>query len=118
MALNTNKDLKQYYTISEVAKMFNINETALRFWEKEFPTLIKPRKGGRGIRMYTQNDIDKIGMIYHLVKERGMTLEGARKELTVNRGVEAVNRQMEIIEHLKIVRDELQAIGKELNDLN
>lgn len=116
--LNTDKNLKKYFSIKEVAARFGVAETLLRFWEKEFPTLIKPRKGGRGIRMYTQNDIDKIGMIYHLVKERGMTLEGARKELTVNRGVETVNRQMEIIEHLKIVRDELQAIGKELNDLN
>lgn len=116
--LNTDKNLKKYFSIKEVAARFGVAETLLRYWEKEFPTLIKPRKGGRGIRMYTQNDIDKIGMIYHLVKERGMTLEGARKELTVNRGVEAVNRQMEIIEHLKIVRDELQAIGKELNDLN
>jgi DNA-binding transcriptional MerR regulator len=77
MVLNKNKDLKLYYSISEVAQMFNVAETLLRFWEKEFPN-ISPRKAGRGIRQYTKEDIEEIRLVYHLVKERGMTLQGAR----------------------------------------
>ena len=116
--LNTDKNPKQFYSISEVAAKFNVSETLLRFWEKEFPTIIKPRKGGRGIRMYSEKDIAKIGTIYHLVKERGLTLEGARKEITRKRGVEESTKTVDIIERLKRVRNELQAIGKELNDMN
>lgn len=59
MALNTNKELKLFYSISEVAKMFNVSETLLRFWEKEFPN-IKPRKAGRGIRQYSKDDIEEV----------------------------------------------------------
>jgi DNA-binding transcriptional MerR regulator len=69
MALNTNKELKLFYSISEVAKMFNVSETLLRFWEKEFPN-IKPRKAGRGIRQYSKDDIEEVRSVYHLVKER------------------------------------------------
>lgn len=116
--LKTDKNPKQFYSISEVAAKFNVAETLLRFWEKEFPTVIKPRKGGRNIRMYSEKDIEKIGLIYHLVKERGLTLEGARKEITRKRGVEESTKNIDIINRLKTVRNELQAIGKELNDMN
>ena len=73
MALNTNKELKLYYSISEVAEMFDVNESLLRFWEKEFPQ-IKPRKTSGGTRQYRKEDIETIKLIYHLVKEKGMTL--------------------------------------------
>ena len=73
--LNTDKELKLYYSISEVARMFDVNESLLRFWEKEFPQL-RPKKGGRGIRQYRKEDIETVKLIYHLVKERGMTLPG------------------------------------------
>ncbi|MCQ2076602.1 MAG: MerR family transcriptional regulator [Bacteroidaceae bacterium] len=116
--LNADKNLKQFFSISEVASHLGVSETLLRFWEKEFPTIIKPQKGARGIRKYTQKDIDNISTIYHLVKERGMTLDGARKAITSKRGVEAFRKQVEVIERLKSVRDELQAIGRELNDMN
>ena len=76
--LNTDKNLKLYYSISEVAAMFDVNESLLRFWEKEFPQL-NPKKGGRGIRQYRKEDIETVKLIYHLVKERGMTLPGARQ---------------------------------------
>lgn len=116
--LNTDKNLKQYFSIGEVAERFGVTESLLRFWEKEFPSVIKPMKGGRGVRMYTEKDIEKIGLIYHLVKERGMTLEGARRKITKDKGTEQSEKQLKIINYLKAVRDELQAIGKELNDLN
>ena len=114
MALNTNKDLKLYYSISEVAKMFNVSETLLRYWEKEFPN-IKPHKAGRGVRQYTKEDIEEVRIVYRLVKERGMTLEGARTSM--KRDKKSTNKQIEVIERLKAVRDELQAINKAFNAL-
>lgn len=115
MALNKNKDLKMFYNIGEVAKMFQVTETLLRFWEKEFPN-IKPRKAGRGIRQYTKADIEQVRLVHHLVKERGMTLQGARDALRRDKS-KTVNRNVEVIERLKAIRTELQAIGKELNTL-
>ena len=115
MALNKNKDLKMFYSISEVAQMFNVTETLLRYWEKEFPN-IKPQKGGRGIRQYTKEDIEQIKLVHHLVKERGLTLQGARDMLKRNRKGD-VNRQIEVIDRLKAIKAELQEIGKNLNGL-
>lgn len=114
MALNKNKDLKMFYSISEVAQMFNVTETLLRFWEKEFSN-IKPQKVGRGIRQYTKADIEQVRLVYHLVKERGMTLQGARDMIKRDKGGGSVNRKIEVIERLKSIRTDLQAISKELN---
>ena len=94
---------KQIY-ISEVAQMFDVNESLLRFWEKEFPQ-ISPKKGSRGVRQYRKEDVETIRLIYHLVKERGMTLPGARQKLKDNR--EATIRNFEIIDRLKQIRQEL-----------
>ena len=115
MALNKNKDLKMFYSIGEVAQMFNVTETLLRFWEKEFPT-IKPQKAGRGIRQYTRADIEQVKLVYHLVKERGMTLQGARDMIKRDKS-KTVKRSIEVIEKLKDIRSELQAIGRDLNGL-
>lgn len=116
--LNTDKPLKQFFSIGEVAARFGVTESLLRFWEKEFPTVIKPMKNQRGKRMYSDKDIDRIALVYHLVRERGMTLEGARRKITQEKGSGQMERQLRIINYLKSVRDELQAIGRELNDLN
>lgn len=113
--LNTNKELKRFYSIKEVAAMFDVSESLLRFWETEFPN-IHPHKGGRGIRQYTKEDIEEVRTVHHLVKERGMTLQGARD--TMKRDKAGTNKQIEIIERLTTVRDELQAIGKELGALD
>ena len=115
MALNKNKDLKMYYSISEVAQMFNVTETLLRFWEKEFPN-IKPQKAGRGIRQYTKADLEQVRLVYHLVKERGMTLQGARDAIRRDKS-KTVNRNIEVIEKLKDIRSQLQAISKDMNGL-
>ena len=115
MALNKNKDLKLYYSIGEVAQMFNVTETLLRIWEKEFPT-IKPQKAGRGIRQYTKADLEQVRLVYHLVKERGMTLQGARDAIRRDKS-KGINRNIEVIEKLKDIRTELQAIGKDLGGL-
>ena len=115
MALNKNKDLKLYYSIGEVAQMFNVSETLPRFWEKALPT-IKPQKAGRGIRQYTKADIEQVKLVYHLVKERGMTLQGARDTIRRDKS-KTVNRNIEVIEKLKEIRSELQAIGRDMNGL-
>lgn len=104
MPYNPDKELKLYYSISEVAQMFDVNESLLRFWEKDFPQL-KPKRAGRGVRQYTKEDIEQVKLIYHLVKERGMTLPGARKRMTNQK--ETTERNFEIVERLKSIRQEL-----------
>lgn len=71
---------KRYYSIGEVAKAFGVNTSLLRFWEKEFDQ-IKPKKKQSGIRKYTQEDVKSIQLVYHLVKEKGLTIDGAKKQL-------------------------------------
>lgn len=112
MALNTNKNLKLYYSISEVAEIFNVNESLLRFWEKEFPQ-ITPKKTASGMRQYRKEDLETIKLIYHLVKEKGMTLPGARQKLKDNK--EATVNNFEIIDRLKSIKEELLAIKNELD---
>ena len=114
MPLNPNKDLKMYYSIGEVAAIFNVSETLLRFWEKEFPQ-IKPKKIGRNIRQYTKEDIEQIRVIYNLVKVRGFKIAAARETLKKNK--EGAANTMEVIERLQKVKAELLAIKKELGTL-
>ena len=109
---NTDKELKLYYSISEVAGMFDVNESLLRFWETEFPQL-RPKKGGRGIRQYRKEDIETVKLIYHLVKERGMTLPGARQRMKDNK--EATLRNFEIVERLRSIREELIGMKEALD---
>ncbi len=71
---------KTYYSIGEVAKTFGVNTSLIRFWENEFD-IIKPHKNKKGNRMFTQQDVDNFHIIYHLVKERGFTLQGAKIKL-------------------------------------
>lgn len=73
--------VKLYYSIGEVSKMFDVNTSLIRFWEKEF-TVLKPKKNKKGNRLFTQKDVDNLHLIYHLVKEKGYTLDGAKKQLS------------------------------------
>ena len=95
--------------------MMNVTETLLRYWEKEFPN-INPNQIGRGIRQYTKADIEQVKKVYHLVKERGMTLQGARDMLKRNKGGE-IDRNVDVIERLKDIRAELQDISRHLSTL-
>ena len=106
------KDLKLYYSISEVAQMFDVNESLLRFWEKEFPQL-SPKKGSRGVRQYRKEDIETVKLFYHLVKERGMTLPGARQRMKDNK--ENTLRNFEIVDRLKAIREELLRMKRALD---
>ncbi len=115
MSLSTNKNRKLFYSIAEVAERFNVNQSLLRFWEKEFPQ-IAPKTNKRGVRMYREEDIELIGMIYNLVKEKGMTISGARQRL-VNEH-KSVHQRYDVTTRLRIVRDELLAIKKELDQLS
>ncbi|WP_072529784.1 MerR family transcriptional regulator [Bacteroides ilei] len=112
MAYKAEKELKLYYSIKEVAEMFGVNESLLRYWEKEFP-MISPKKAGGNIRQYRKEDIENIRLVYHLVKEKGMTLAGAKQRLKQNR--EETRDTAEIIERLKKVREELVSMRKELD---
>lgn len=112
MALKENKSLKLYYSIGEVADQFGVNESLLRYWEKEFD-IIKPKKNAKGTRSYRKEDIENIGLIYHLVKEKGLTLDGAKKKLKENK--EGVSRTHEIITRLQSIKDELLSMKAELD---
>jgi DNA-binding transcriptional MerR regulator len=114
MALNPTTEKKLYYTISEVAEMFQVNESLLRYWEKEFPT-ISPKKTGRNIRRYTAEDIEQVRLVYNLVKVKGMKINAARDVLKSNK---SGDRQVsDAVDILKGIRNELVAIRNELNDL-
>ncbi|MBQ1973595.1 MAG: MerR family transcriptional regulator [Paraprevotella sp.] len=114
MALNPHKELKLYYSISEVAEMFDVTETLLRYWEKEFPT-IAPRKSGRNIRQYTKEDIEEIRVVHNLVKVRGMKLAAARQALKTNK--EGSQQTTEVMMRLQAIKEELMSIKKELDGL-
>jgi len=102
---------KLFYKIGEVADMFAVNVSLIRFWEKEFD-LLKPKKNNKGNRMFTKKDVDNLTIIYHLVKERGFTLEGAKKKLKENKG-DTINN-IEIVNHLKDIRGFLVRLREEL----
>jgi DNA-binding transcriptional MerR regulator len=102
---------KLYFTISEVAGMFNVNASLIRYWEKEFD-IIQPRKNKKGTRFFTKHDIDNFHLIYNLVKERGMTLKGAQKKLKESR--EEATNNFEIIKSLKEIKEMLLEIKEEL----
>ena len=114
MAYNPNKDLKMYYSISEVARMFDVNESLLRYWEKEFP-IISPKKAGGNIRQYRKEDIENIRLVYHLVKEKGMTLQGAKQRLKMNK--EKTAQTVEVVNRLKEIREELVKLRKSMDYL-
>ncbi len=102
---------KLYYSIGEVSEMFGVNASLIRFWEKEFD-IIKPKKNTKGNRQYTQQDVANIKLIYHLVKERGFTLEGAKRKIKENKD-DSVN-QMELVDSLKRVKSFLEELKSSL----
>ena len=92
---------KLFYKIGEVASIFEVNVSLIRFWEKEFD-ILKPKKNKKGNRLFTKKDVDNLTIIYHLVKERGFTLEGAKQKLKENKSDSIDN--IEIVNHLKAIR--------------
>ena len=98
---------KKYFSIGEVAEMLDVATSLIRFWESEFD-IIKPKKNRKGNRQFTKEDIENVKLIYHLVKEKGYTLQGAKDLLKSNSG--NVKDKMEMIESLKEVRVFLKSI--------
>src|ERR1035437_3613877 len=107
--------VKLFYTIGEVAEMFNVNTSLIRFWEKEFD-IIKPKKNKKGNRLFTPEDIDNFKVIYNLVKEQGLTLEGAKKYLKENR--KTVKHELKTEKsHFNVIESKLHLIRNTLLDL-
>ena len=102
---------KRYYGIGEVAKAFDVNTSLIRFWEKEFD-ILKPKKNAKGNRKFTPEDIKNLKLIYHLVKERGFTLDGAKTHLKEEKKKTLSN--FEVIEKLQKVKAELLKIKEQL----
>lgn len=102
---------KRYFSIGEVAKGFDVNTSLLRFWEKSFPNL-NPQKKANGIRKYTHDDIAVIQLIHHLVKEKGMTIEGAKSQMQrIQKGGDA---GMDFLQKLQKIKAELEALRDQL----
>jgi len=102
---------KLYYSIGEVSKMFDVNASLIRFWEKEFD-IIKPHKNKKGNRMFTKKDIENFHLIFHLVKERGFTLQGAKDKLKGNK--EDAVQSLEIVTRLQKIKSFLLEVKGEL----
>ena len=103
---------KRYYKIGEVAKAFGVNTSHIRFWEKEFDVL-KPKKNKKGNRLFTQEDLKNLKLIYHLVKEKGFTLEGAKMKL--KESPKKVKDNHEIILQLESIKAELIKIKNQIS---
>ena len=102
---------KLFYSIGEVANMFGVNTSLIRFWEKEFD-VIKPRKNKKGNRLFTKEDVENFHLIYNLVKVRGMTLAGAKKKMKENKT--DLQDDFEIIQTLNQIKDMLIEIRDEI----
>lgn len=103
---------KLYYSIGEVAKAFDVNTSLVRYWEQEFP-ILRPKKNKKGNRYFTPEDIKNLKIIYHLVKEKGYTLDGARIALTTN---SKISETISMIERLEFVKAELIKLKESLAD--
>ena len=102
---------KRYYTISEVSKDLGVNASLIRFWEKEFPQ-IKPKKGKKGNRLFTPKDLAQLKEVYHLVKQKGFTLEGARNSL--KNGGSTDSQHLEVSLKLKSIKSRLENLKSDL----
>lgn len=102
---------KRYYSIGELARAFDVNASLIRFWEKEFD-ILKPKKNAKGNRMFTPEDVANLKLIFHLVKERGFTLDGAKIHL--KEGQKKILDKYEIISKLESIKMQLNAIKLEL----
>lgn len=102
---------KLYYSIGEVSQMFNVNTSLIRFWEKEFE-ILRPKKNAKGNRLFTIEDLDNLKIIFHLVKERGYTLEGAKKKMRDNKN--DLESTVKMVESLKKVRGFLEELKEQM----
>lgn len=104
---------KLFYTIGEVSEMFDVNTSLIRFWEKEFD-IIKPKRNNKGNRLFTKQDVENFYIIFHLVKERGLTLDGAKKKMKENK--EDTINNFEVIKSLQNIKELLLEVRETLKD--
>ncbi|MEM9921136.1 MAG: MerR family transcriptional regulator [Bacteroidota bacterium] len=102
---------KLYYSIGEISEMFNVSKSLIRFWESEFD-ILKPHKNSKGDRRFTKQNIEQFRMIYHLVKEKGFTLEGAKREIRENK--ERLLQRQQMLDSLQKTRNFLAKLREEL----
>lgn len=112
MKIDFENSKRLYYSIKEVATHFGVKESLLRYWETEFET-INPKKTEGGARQYTRKDIEDINLVYYLVKEKGLTLEGARQTLSHKK--DETTRKLEVIQKLEQIKKELEDLEKEFD---
>ena len=102
---------KLYYTIGEVSDMFGLSKSLIRYWESEF-SMLKPHKNSKGDRRFTKQNIEQLDLIYHLVKEKGFTLDGAKKEIRAEKST--LLRRKQTVDRLELIRDGLQKLRDQL----
>lgn len=102
---------KLYYSIGEISKAFGVNASLIRFWEKEFD-ILKPKKNAKGNRKFTPEDVKNLKLIYHLVKERGFTLDGAKTHLKENQ--KKTLNKFEIVQKLEFIKSQLTELKNQL----
>ena len=102
-----------YYTIGEVAELLDESTSLVRFWAQKFPEFIKPARNKKGNRLFTADDVANFKVIYHLVKERGMTLDGALKRMKDNK--DGIDKSVEVISTLTNIKEKLLEISKSLD---
>jgi DNA-binding transcriptional MerR regulator len=112
MAKVLNKAEKIYFTVGDIATMLNVNESLVRFWNKEFDSILKPHRNKRGVRYFSTVDVETYKKIYHLVKERGYTLPGALDVLKF--GPVTNNENFEVINTLKTIKQFLIELKEEI----
>jgi DNA-binding transcriptional MerR regulator len=113
--MEATQDSKLYYSIAEVANMFGVEQSTLRFWEKQFKQ-ISPKTNARGVRQYRKEDIATIELIHHLTKEKGMTLQGVKKRLAANK--DGADKSYEVVARLKRVKEELLRMRRALDGIS
>lgn len=106
---------KLFYSMGEVAEMFDVNASLIRYWETQF-SVIRPKRNKKGNRFFSPQDVENLKLIYHLVKERGMTLEGAKKALRQPHAGRDVPRDAELMERLQRIRSLLVEVRESLRE--
>ena len=102
---------KLYYSIGEVSEMFEVSKSLIRYWESEF-SILKPHKNSKGDRRFTKQNIEQLQLIYHLVKEKGFTLEGAKKEIRISKA--KLVRRKKVLDGLAVIREGLKDMRDKL----
>jgi DNA-binding transcriptional MerR regulator len=109
---------KMYYSIKEVASLLGESESTLRYWEREFPDVISPRRNERDVRFYSKENVDSVGLIQYLIRDCGFTLDGVRKKLKNDKEKESTAKHADIVRRLKNIRAELRLLKEAMDEVD